>query len=84
MLRHTLLAFGEEPPAEPTDLFGRIEALTGAEAAAFQAVYDYHEGRPERKIPSAYDGYMHALEKVIVALDGMVPKTEWKRVRSRF
>jgi hypothetical protein len=23
---------------------------------------------------------MHALEKVIVALDGMVPKREWQRV----
>jgi hypothetical protein len=27
----------------------------------------------------AYDGYMRALEKVIVALDGMVPKREWQR-----
>jgi hypothetical protein len=28
---------------------------------------------------AAYDAYMHALEKVIVALDGMVPKREWQR-----
>jgi len=27
-----------------------------------------------------YDGYIHALEKVIIALDGMVPKKEWQRV----
>ena len=30
LLRHTLLAFGEEPPGEPAVLFERIAALTGA------------------------------------------------------
>jgi hypothetical protein len=81
LLRHTLLAFGEEPSAEPSALFERIAALTGADARAFQSGYDYHEGRGLAEDSfTAYDHYIHALEKVIVALDRLVPKKEWKRV----
>ena len=80
LLRHTLLAFGEEPPAEPLPLFARVAELTGADAAAFQTVYDYHAGHGLAKDSfAAYDEYIHALEKVIIALDGMVPKKEWQR-----
>jgi predicted nucleotidyltransferase len=42
LLRHTLLVFGEEPPAEPLALFARVAEVTGADAEAFQTVYDYH------------------------------------------
>lgn len=81
LLRHTLLAFGEEPPSEPAALFARIAELTGADAAAFQTIYDHREGRGlERDSFTAYDHYIHALEKVLVALDGLVPKREWQRV----
>lgn len=81
LLRHTLLAFGEEPPADPSALFARIAEATGADAEAFQTVYDHHEGRGMAKDSfAAYDQYIHALEKVVIALDGMVPKKEWQRV----
>ncbi|MGB2635987.1 MAG: nucleotidyltransferase domain-containing protein, partial [Candidatus Acidiferrum sp.] len=81
LLRHTLLAFGEEPPAEPFLLFERIAALTGAEAAAFQAAYDFHEGETLTDDSFVlYDHYIHALEKVVIAMDRLVPKKEWKRV----
>jgi hypothetical protein len=81
LLRHTLLAFGEEPPAEPPALFARIAELTGADAEAFQTVYDHREGRGLAKdCFAAYDHYIHALEKVVVALDRLVPKKEWQRV----
>lgn len=81
LLRHTLLAFGEEPPAEPSALFARIAEVTGADADAFQTIYDHHEGHGLAKDSFAvYDLYIHALEKVIIALDGMVPKKEWQRV----
>lgn len=80
LLRHTLLAFGEEPPLATTELFSRIEAATGAEASAFAEVYGYRETGALHEDPfKAYDGYMRALEKVIIALDGMVPKREWRR-----
>lgn len=80
LLRHTLLAFGEEPPTEPQGIFARIAAVTGADAEAFQAVYDFREGGAVvDDVFMTYDRYVHALEKVIIALDGMVPKKEWQR-----
>jgi len=81
LLRHTLLALGEEPPADASAVFARIAAATGAEAGAFQAAYGFHEGQglPEDSF-TVYDRYIHALEKVVIAMDRLVPKKEWKRV----
>ena len=81
LLRHTLLAFGEEPPSEATKIFELVAEVTGADAGAFQAAYDFHEGRglPEDSFV-AYDRYIHALEKVVIAMDRLVPKKEWQRV----
>ncbi len=80
LLRHTLLAFGEEPPQGAANIFARIEERTGAKAEAFARIYSHREtGTIEGDSLAAYDAYMHALEKVIVALDGMVPKREWQR-----
>ena len=81
LLRHTLLAFGEEPPAEAPVLFSRLAEVTGADAEGFQAAYDFHEGEALKEDSFVvYDRYIHALEKVINALDRLVPKKEWKRV----
>ena len=81
LLRHTLLAFGEEPPSDSGRLFARIGELSGANVSAFQALHDYHEGANLKLDPfEAYDDYIHALEKVIAALDKLVPKKEWQRV----
>jgi predicted nucleotidyltransferase len=82
LLRHTILAFGEEPPGTPKELFARIEGLTGANAAAFAAIYDYRETATWKEDSfKGYDEYMQALEKVIGALDSLVPKQEWQRVQ---
>jgi len=81
LLRHALLAFGEEPPNEPPAIFSRVAELTGADASAFHAPNDFHEGSDLKQDPfEAYDHYIHALEKVIRALDKLVPKNEWQRV----
>jgi len=81
LLRHALLAFGEEPPAEPLALYERIAELTGANAFAFQNVHGFHEGRPlDKDVFRVYDDYIHALEKVVNAMDRFVPKKEWQRV----
>jgi len=81
LLRHTLLAFGQEPPAEAPAVFARIAEVTGADAGAFQAIYNFHEGQGLAKDSfTAYDHYIHALEKVIIALDSLVPKKEWQRL----
>jgi hypothetical protein len=82
LLRHTLMVFGKEPPEEGSELFQRIFETTGADAVAFQTIYDHREGRGmEKDSFVVYDHYIHALEKVIAALDAAVPKREWKRVR---
>jgi predicted nucleotidyltransferase len=80
LLRHTLIALGEEPPEEPAAIFERVASATGVDASAFQAAYDFHEGRglPEDAFV-VYDRYIHALEKVVNAMDRLVPKSEWKR-----
>jgi hypothetical protein len=81
LLRHALIAFDEEPPADPAGLFKRVAELTGADGDAFQDVHNFREGRKlEKDSFQLYDEYIRALEKVIIALDGMVPKNEWKRV----
>jgi predicted nucleotidyltransferase len=83
LLRHTLIALGEDPPGEPIKVFTRIESLTGADAAAFAVLQDHRDGSPApTDILAAYDHYMHALEKVIHTLDGVVPKKQWQRVSS--
>ena len=81
LLRHALIAFGQEPPTGSADLFARVAELTGAGASAFQAPHDFHEGGGlKQDVFEAYDNYIHALEKVILALDKLVPKKEWQRV----
>jgi hypothetical protein len=85
LLRHTLIDFDEPPPSNPDEVFARIAALTGANAAAFSAIYrlrDRHTHLDD--IPRAYSQYINALSVVISALDKRVPKSHWQRaVRSR-
>jgi len=81
LLRHTLLAFGEEPPVAVNELFTRIEKLTGANAETFAAIYEQRESKVWKKDPAVlYDGYMRALEKIVDTLDTMVPKKQWQRM----
>jgi predicted nucleotidyltransferase len=81
LLRHTILTFGDEPPLEAKNIFARAGVLTGANPEAFSEVYDFRtSGVWAKDSFHAYDDYMHALEKVIVALDTKIPKREWQRV----
>jgi hypothetical protein len=83
LLRHTLIALQEEPPLEAQQIFARIESATGAKAEAFARIYNYRDrATTDDDLLVAYDDYMHALEKVILTLDGAVPKKEWQRVHS--
>ena len=81
LLRHTLIAFQERPPAGASELFARIAALTGADASAFESVGRLREAKSLDKdaVLPAYDGYLAALEKVIMALDHHLPKRQWRR-----
>jgi hypothetical protein len=80
LLRHTLIAFEEDPPATAPEVFARIAALTGADADAFAAAYklrDRHAHLDE--IARSYAQYLNALTVVVSALDKIVPKQEWHR-----
>ena len=80
LLRHTLIAFDETPPAATPELFARIATVTGADAAAFEAAMDHRDTRKSKDdIFAVYNAYLHALENVIRALDRQVPKKEWQR-----
>jgi hypothetical protein len=80
LLRHTLIAFEEKAPAAASDVFARVAALTGANAAALEAGLQFRESeQPDRDILPAYGGYLVALEKVISALDHHLPKHQWRR-----
>jgi len=80
LLRHTLIAFDEEPPATAQEVFARIAALTGADAEAFTAAFKLRDRHAHvDDIVRTYGQYLNALTVVISALDKRVPKQEWHR-----
>ena len=81
LLRHTLIAFQEQPPNASSDVFARIAVVTGASAPAFQTIAGLREAKSLHKdaVFPAYDAYLAALEKVIAALDHHLPKHQWQR-----
>ena len=80
LLRHTLIAFEEEPPADANAVFARIAALTGADADAFAAAFKLRDRHAHvENIVRTYEKYLNALTLVISALDKIVPKREWHR-----
>jgi len=80
LLRHLLIAFGEEPPAAPLDIFARIAARTGADAGAFAAALEIRDnGEHREELSRIYGRYLEALEKATAALDRILPKREWRR-----
>jgi len=83
LLRHTIIAFGEEAPSAPRDIVARAAALTSANASAFDGVLAAREtGSLHGDIVPVYSAYLAELEKVIRALDQHMPKGEWRRVRN--
>src|SRR5258707_733606 len=81
LLRHTLIAFLEQPANAPADVFARVAALTAASAPAFEAVQRLREAKSLDRdaVLPVYDGYLAALEKVTAALDHHLPKGQWQR-----
>jgi hypothetical protein len=80
LLRHTLLALGEKPPLDSHEVFARIAALTGADAAGFEAVFKLRDRHAHvDSMSDTYGQYLNALSVVISALDRHMPKREWQR-----
>jgi len=83
LLRHALMAFGEDVPESKNGLYQRIEELTGAEAGSFELGHALRDDHPSAELVRAFGKYMEAIAAVIHALDAIVPKREWQRVRNR-
>jgi predicted nucleotidyltransferase len=80
LLRHTLLALGQNPATSAREIFAQIASVTGADARALAGGLELREkGSLSRELASSYDDLLTALEKVTVTLDRNVPKSEWKR-----
>ncbi|PYT80215.1 MAG: hypothetical protein DMG40_13175 [Acidobacteria bacterium] len=82
LLRHTVIAYGEQPPVHAREIVARAAALTGTDASAFEALLHLREnGEFHGEIVPVYGAYLKALEKVLQALDHHLPKREWQRVK---
>ncbi len=82
LLRHVILAFGEEPSAAPRDIIKRAAELTHANAEAFDNVLRLREHAGVHvEVAKVYGAYLAALEIVIRGLDKHLPKEEWQRTR---
>lgn len=82
LLRHVIIAFGEEPPAAPRDIIARAAHLTHADAGAFDSVLRLREHNDVHvEVAKVYGAYLAALEIVIRGLDKHLPKEEWQRTR---
>jgi hypothetical protein len=82
LLRHVIIALGEEPPKEARDIINRATALTHSNAAAFETIRHLREHTDAHvEIAQAYGAYLAAVESVIRALDQHLPKEQWQRTR---
>lgn len=83
LLRHTVIAFGEEPPVAERDMIARAAVLTSSNAAVFEPLLKLREtGEFHGEIVPVYGAYLKELEKISGALDKHLPKREWRRVKN--
>jgi predicted nucleotidyltransferase len=83
LLRHVLIAFGEEPPVGAHDIVARVAELTGSSMTAFGPLLKLREtGGFHGEIVPVYGAYLKALEKTMDALEHHFPKREWRRVKN--
>lgn len=83
LLRHVLIAFGEDAPSEKAALYQRIDQLTGADAGAFELGQALRHNHPSSEVPRAFGNYLEAIAAVIHSLDVLVPKREWQRLKKQ-
>ncbi len=83
LLRHVVIAFGEEPPVAAHDIVARAASLTGSDMAAFGPLQKLREtGEFHGEIVPVYGAYLKALEKTVDTLEHHFPKREWRRVKN--
>ena len=84
LLRHVVIAFGEEPPVAAHDIVARAAELTGSNTVAYGAMLKLREtGEFHGDIVAVYGAYLKALEKTLDTLEHHFPKREWQRVKNK-
>jgi hypothetical protein len=81
LLRHFLIALGENVPAHKSEVYKRVAELTGADAGVFDLGLELRDNHPVSEILRAFGKYLEAIEIVIHSLDALVAKREWQRVK---
>jgi predicted nucleotidyltransferase len=80
LLRHCLIAMGEQAPARGEDLIGRVGKVLKVDASGLQAVLKLREGgNPAGSVAGIYGDYLSVLERVTEQIDACLPKPEWRR-----
>jgi predicted nucleotidyltransferase len=83
LMRHVLIAFGEQAPVGAREIVARTAALTECSPTAFEALLKLREsGELHGEIVPVYGAYLKALEKIVSALEHHFPKREWQRVKN--
>jgi predicted nucleotidyltransferase len=83
LLRHTVIAFGEEPPLAARDILSRAAHLSGSDPAIFETMLKLREtGEIHGEIIPVFGAYLKGLETLLTALDHHLPKREWRRVKN--
>src|SRR6266852_722944 len=83
LLRHFLIALGENIPGHKSQVYQRVAELTGADAGVFDLGLELRDNHPVTEISRAFGKYLEAIEIVIHSLDALVPKREWQRVKKQ-
>jgi hypothetical protein len=72
LFRHALIAMGEDPPRQKRGVVGKLAALLGFDASAFESILDLREGslqKSEINAKSVFEGYLGSITLVVEEVD---------------
>jgi predicted nucleotidyltransferase len=81
LMRHVLIALGEQPSPNLHELLARVSQLTGADSGALETAGAWRSEAPADNTARRCGNYMQAIACVIQALEKRAPKREWQRIR---
>ncbi len=80
LLRHALIAVGEQPPHDRAKVLEQAGAVFGFDAGSMQTILALRSSHDHPgDVVEAYNGYMSAIGHVAHELDARVPKSHWRK-----
>jgi predicted nucleotidyltransferase len=84
LLRHALIAVGQEGPADSHGVIAAAEKAFSVNASSVSAALDLREQRRvEGETRLLYRSYMECVARVIQQVDRVAPKSDWQRVSGK-